>query len=162
MPRLRRLLMVMGVTAALALPIGSVSAATSITYSLTGVEYAATSTQGSFAGVAWTADDFGLWQTIVTHTEFDANGDAVITGGTFALDGQTRDVAGTIVGGAVDRLTTSPCGQETFQVNGVFALEGGGSGGFSVLLTHYRYRSWSGRCITFFATVRGAANFTLP
>ncbi len=162
MPRLRRLLIAAGLTAALTVPIGSVSASTSVTYALSGVEYAATSTQGSFTGVALASDDYGVWQAIVTHAEFDSNGDAAISGGTFALDGQVRDVAGAIVRGAVDRLTTSQCGKETFQVTGVLALAGGRPGGFSMLLTHYRFRSWTGRCITFFVTVKGAASFTLP
>ena len=49
------------VTAGLTVLAAPASAQTEVTYSLAGVETAATSTQGTFVGVAITLDDFGLW-----------------------------------------------------------------------------------------------------
>ena len=162
MRRFARLLVFGALIAALVLPIGTVSAtSTTVTYGLSGVEYAATDEQGSFAGVAWSGREIGVWQAVVDHDPL-VDGDADITGGTFVLHSKVRHIVGDILsGGLVDRLTTSECGKETFQVTGALELAGGGTGVFGVLLTHYRYRTWSGQCITYFATVRGGATFTL-
>jgi len=53
-----------------------------VTYSLAGVETAATSTEGTFVGVAINPDDFGTWRAVVDHDPLDDT--ALITGGSFA------------------------------------------------------------------------------
>src|SRR5262245_65347849 len=84
---------------------GAASArAAETTYSIAGVEIAVTDTSSSFAGSALAADDFAVCQAVVERTPFDANRDAVITGGVFTLDGHARDLQGSIVGGTVTNL----------------------------------------------------------
>jgi len=134
------------------------SAQSQVTYSLAGVETAATSTQGTFAGVAF-SDDFATWAAVIQHEELDDT--ASITGGTFALNGSVRDLQGIITDGEIVRLTGS-CRKETFAVTGDVLLVGGGSGEFNVTLTHYGRRVPGGKCVTFFATVEGLITFTLP
>ena len=59
MVRFRRLCMAVGVLAALT--VFTEPASAQVTYSLAGVETAATSTEGTFVGVALARDDFGTW-----------------------------------------------------------------------------------------------------
>ena len=155
----RRLCMVVSVSAALTVFAAPASAQSQVTYSLAGVEIAATPTQGTFAGVASSSDDFATWTAVVRHDELD---DIVaVTGGAFALNGKARDLQGIITGGEIARLTSS-CRKETFAVTGEVALDNGGSGEFIVTLTHYGRRVPGGNCVTFFATVEGLITFTLP
>jgi hypothetical protein len=154
----RRACMAVGLSAALTIST-AVASATEVTYSLAGVETAFTDTSGSFTGVALSNDDFALWQAVVTHTGL--NDVTPITGGTFQLDGQVRDLQGVITGGEIVRHT-STCRRETFTVAGHVALVGGGFGDFDVTLTHHRRRVPGGQCVTFFATVEGLVTFTLP
>lgn len=151
------------VAAALATQAGSVAAATEVTYGLRGIEIAATSTRGTFSGVAWASDDVGTWRATVDHTVFDASRSASITGGAFTLDGARRDASGTFEPGGTVVLTSADpgCGREFFDVNGVLAVAGGGSGQFDATLTHYR-ASVFGRCITYWVTVRGSVTLSLP
>jgi hypothetical protein len=138
------------------------SAQTTVTYGVRGIEVHATSTQGTFTGFAWTADDYGTWLAIVQHTAFDENRNATITGGTFTLDGNRRDVNGTFTGGSVTFQWADPgCGREVFAVQGAMDLVGGGTGSFDATLTHYRTSIW-GHCITYGATVRGTTTLNLP
>lgn len=136
-------------------------AATDVTYALKGVEYAATPSVGSFAGVTVAADDYGAWQATIVHESLDSSPTA-ITGGSFALDGHVRDLAGTITGGSITLLTTSSCGKQTYSISGSFAVSAGGSGtaAFTAVLTHYRVRIW-GHCVTYAATVNGSVTFHL-
>lgn len=145
------------VAGVLAVSAGSVSAADPASYNLAGVEYAATSTAGSFAGaaVSVTRDDMGLWKAVVIHTPLSPSG-ATITGGTFDLDGKIRDYEGTITGGTLVPLTTG-CAKATFAVKGTFAAAGG-TGSFDVTLSHYGLRTRTG-CRTYAASVRGSASF---
>jgi hypothetical protein len=155
----RRLCMALSVSAALTVFTTPAWAQSQVTYSLAGVETAATSTQGTFVGVALGPDDFATWAAVIQHEALDDT--ASITGGTFALDGGVRDLQGVITGGEIVRLTSS-CRKETFAVTGDVLLVGGGSGAFNVTLTHYGRRVPGGNCITFFATVEGLVTFTLP
>ena len=149
--------------ATLAAHAGSVAAATEVTYGLRGIETAATSTRGVFSGVAWAWDDYGTWRATVDHSVFDVNRHASIIGGTFTLDGARRDASGTFEpGGSVVLSSADPgCGREFFDVDGVLTITGGGSGQFDATLTHYRTRVF-GRCITYWATVRGSVALSLP
>ncbi len=140
-------------------------ATTNLTYGISGVEYAATDGVGSFAGVAWASDDAGTWQTTVVHGPLPTavGHSAAITGGSFAVNGAVRDMAGGINGGSIKLLTTSTCGRQTYKVAGHLVLTSGGSGDadFATVLTHYRIFLF-GRCITVSATVRGGVTFHLP
>jgi hypothetical protein len=127
------------------------------------VETAATSIQGTFVGIAISADDFGTWGAVVLHQPLDDT--ALITGGSFAVDGQLRNLQGVISDGEVVRLTGS-CRKETFDVTGhVMLFEDGiptgDFGDFEVTLTHYGRRVPGGGCVTFFATIEGQITFTL-
>ncbi len=164
----RRVCMTVGVIAALTVFTTAASAQTVVTYSLGGVETGFTATSSSFAGIASSADgDLALWQAVVERTPFDGNGDATITGGSFRLDGQVRNLQGVISAGEILRRT-STCRRETFTVTGHVDLvdETGaltdGVGDFDVTLTHYRRRVPGGQCVAFFATVEGLVTFTLP
>ena len=139
-------------------------AATTVTYGVSGLEYAATPSVGSFAGAAVATDDVGTWQATVVHGSLPTapGGTAPVTGGSFALNGQRRDLAGAVDGGTITLLTTSSCGRETYSVTGhlVLAPIGTGAASFGMLLTHYRLRFF-GRCITYGATVQGSVTFQL-
>jgi hypothetical protein len=142
------------------------ASAQSVTYSLAGVETAATSTQGTFVGVALSPDDFGTWGAVVDHEPLDDT--VAITGGTFSIDGQVRDLHGTIAEGTIENLPGGSCRKDTFavtgQLNNVVDSDGifnGGFGLFSVTLTHYGRRVPGGACVTFFATIEGLVTFML-
>ena len=160
----RRICVAVSATAALAVFTTPASAQSPVTYSLAGVETAATSTQGTFVGVAISPDDFGSWRAVVLHEPLDDT--AEITGGTFLLDGQVRNLEGLILGGDIVRLTSS-CRRETFSVTGHVMLFEDGTptgefGDFEVTLTHYGRRVTGFGCVTFFATVEGLITFTTP
>jgi hypothetical protein len=136
--------------------------ATTVTYGVSGAEVYATATRGVFVGVGWAADDYATWKAVVDHTPFDADRNAVITGGSFSLDGLKRDATGTFTSGSVTLTWAAPgCGNETFSVVGSFAIAGGGDGDFKATLKHYRTSIW-GRCVTYAATVSGSVALHLP
>jgi hypothetical protein len=158
----RRVSMAVAVSAVLTV-VTAPASAQSVTYSLAGVETAATSTEGTFVGVAVSAYDFGTWGALVIHEPLDDT--ALITDGSFVVDGQVRNLQGLISYGEIVRLTSS-CRREMFDVTGhVILLEGGiptgDVGDFEVTLTHYGRRLPGGGCVTFFATVEGLITFTL-
>jgi len=159
----RRLCMAVGVTAALT--VFAAPASAQVTYALAGVETAATSTQGTFVGVALAPDDFGTWGAVIVHDQLSSPAPQ-LTGGGFAIDGQVRDLQGIITGGTITRLGGT-CRKEAFAVAGdVLVVEGGfptgGLGEFNVKLTHYGFRLPTGGCFTYFATVEGLITFALP
>jgi hypothetical protein len=164
MVRFRRLYVAAAVTAALTIFAASASAQSQVTYSLAGVETAATSTQGTFVGIAVSPDDFGTFGAVVLHTPL--NETSLINGGTFAIDGQLRNLQGVISDdGEIVRLRGS-CSRETFSVTGHVVLFEGGVptgefGDFEVKLTHYGRRVAGFGCVTFFATIEGLITFTL-
>jgi CBS domain-containing protein len=155
----RRLCVSASVSAALTLFSSTAWAQSHVTYSVAGVEIAATSTEGTFTGVAVSSDDFASWAAVIQHEELDDT--ASIIGGTLAFNGGVRDLQGIFTGGEIVRVTGS-CRKETFTVTGDLLLVGGGSGEFNVTLTHYGRRVPGGNCVTFFATVEGLVTFTLP
>ncbi len=164
MDRFRRMFIALSVGLAL-VSVPTISLATTdVTYAIKGVEYAATTTVGSFAGVAVAADDYGTWQATIVHGALPTSplGTTGVSGGSFALNGNARDLAGAVdSGGVITMLTTSTCGKQTYSVVGSLTLSGGAGGaGFNALLTHYRIWLW-GRCITYGATVKGYVAFHL-
>jgi len=160
----RRSLAALGLAAGLAVILAPVVAAsTSVTYASAGAEYAATSTQGKFVGVAVATDDRGAWLAVVDHTVL-TGGTATITGGTFSFDGRIRDVQGAFTGGSLAQTDGfTGCVKETFSVTGSLALSvpNGGTGSFTGTLTHFR-TMFLGKCITYAATVKGLIGLTFP
>jgi hypothetical protein len=143
------------------------NAATTYNDTVAGIEYAATPTVGSFAGLAQ-GDLPGVFNVQVVHTVLDDA--ATITGGTFVLYTSLADVpvaiSGTFGGGTVTLLdkNTHPCRDQHYAVSGTLtnvgvAGAGSGTGTFTATLTHYRTRT-DGGCVTFFATITGGVSLT--
>ena len=167
---LRRLIILL---AALAFLVAPATAAAAQTYSdtISGYEYAFTSTDGKFAGTASGALP-GTWNADVQHTPLclSCTPTATITGGSFSLvtthNGLPALAVGTFVGGTVQVTNVGAhCTNQTFAVNGILGdagwwSSGSGSGTFRVTLTHYRH-SILGRCVTYGASVRGTLSLSL-
>ena len=145
---------------------GSVAAAATYPDSVTGYEYAATSTQGRFAGAAPGALP-GAWSATVDHTPLGAV--ATITGGdvylaTF-LNGVPTLVTGHFTGGTVRQLSGfTGCSDQQYAVNGNvgevgFGSAGTGSGAFAGTLTHHRTKIF-GHCVIYSATIAGSLTLT--
>jgi hypothetical protein len=155
--RLQRLIVpVLAALAVLLLVPGSALANRADTVQVKGIEYSATATAGKFAGAA-TGRSPGTWQATVVHEPITAAPTAPITSGSFQLYSHTK-ITGHFVDGAVRRLNTpTTCADERFDVRGDLALDGGGTGQFTVLLTHLR-TTVGARCVTYAATVGGHVN----
>ena len=146
------------------------SAELSSSYSIEGVEIAATSTEGTFVGNGTgTNGDEAVWQAIVEHEVLSpicySNGGCAITGGTFALANEDVEaVNGTFASGSITLTRQAPgCGIQVFNVLGtlidvITPTTTGGTGTFAVTLTHFRTRLL-GRCTTVFAKVSGSVSF---
>ena len=140
----------------------SAVAATTSSDSISGLEYAATSTQGRFVGIASGALP-GTWSVTVDHTPLGTS--ATITGADFHLatdlHGTLTAVTGDFTGGTVRQLSGfTGCVSRRYAVTGVLGGVGFGSGGhgtgtFAVTLTHYRTEIF-GRCVTYSASVSGS------
>jgi hypothetical protein len=161
---MRRLGWMVPIVAAAALvisPAAAVTAATSAD-SISGLEYAATSTQGRFVGIASGALP-GTWSVTVDHTPLRTS--AAITDGDFhlatRLDGTLTAVTGDFTGGTVRQLSGfAGCASQRYAVHGVLGDVGSGSvrrgtGTFAATLTHYRTKIF-GRCVTYAASISGS------
>ncbi len=153
----RRLCMAVGVTAALT--VFAAPASAQVVYALAGVEIEATSYVGTFDGVAKAPDDFGTFWAVIEHDKLSDPAPQV-TGGSFAIDGQLRQLQGFIIpGGTITKLGGS-CQKERFAVTGQVVLNDFVTfGAFNVTLTHYGFSLPGGGCFTFFATVKGGIFF---
>jgi hypothetical protein len=130
--------------------------------SISGFEYAATSAQGRFVGIASGALP-GAWSVTVDHTPLRTS--AAITGGDFhlatRLDGTLTAVTGDFTGGTVRQLSGfTGCASQRYAVNGVLGDVGSGSvrrgtGTFAATLTHYRTKIF-GHCVTYSASISGS------
>jgi hypothetical protein len=151
---LQRLIVpVLAALAVLVLVPGSALASRAYTVQVKGIEYSATTTVGKFAGAA-TGRLPGTWQARVVHEPITAARTVPISSGSFQLYSH-RKITGRFVDGAVRRLNTpTTCVDERFDVRGNLALDGGGTGQFTVLLTHLR-TTVGARCVTYAATVEG-------
>ena len=159
--RLRLVLAPIALAAAIAVP-GTVLAATvSDTYTISGAEYYATSTQGRFGGTAsGNTGDSATWQATVNHTALTDT--AKITGGTARLaTSRLVVIRGEFTGGDVRLVSRqSGCGTETYAVEGSLKhvtrsdSNAVGSGKFTATLTHYRALLF-GACRTYSATIQG-------
>jgi hypothetical protein len=148
-----------------------VLATLSSSYSVEGVETAATSTKGTFVGTgAGTSGDEAVWQAVVQHQPlspgcYSSASGCAITGGTFSLVNQDVEaVNGEFASGSITLISQAPgCGIQVFSVLGTLTdvttpTTGGGGGTFAVTLTHFR-ALYFGRCTTFFAKVSGSVSF---
>jgi len=168
---LQRLIILLAATLALLVAAPTAIAAQSYSDTVSGYEYAFTSTDGKFAGSA-SGSLPGAWNADVQHTPLclSCTPTATITGGSFSLatrhNGVPALVSGDFVGGTVQ--VTNPgasCTNQTFRVNGILGnvgrwSAGSGSGTFNVTLTHYRH-SIFGRCVSYAASVRGTLTLNL-
>jgi hypothetical protein len=167
----RSSLVVLLALAALTLPAAAAAAPASTTFAIAGYEYAFTSTVGSFAGTGQgNAGDRAVWNTSVQHDPLGSN-PTLINGGSFQMvtrspTGTFDSVTGTFVhqGGMITTQSTGPnCTNQRFLVEGALqdvatTTSSGGSGEFSVVLTHYRI-SLFGHCLTYNARVVGTVSF---
>jgi hypothetical protein len=167
----RRLIILL--VAALTLLVAPATAAAAQTYTdtISGFEYAFTSTEGRFAGTA-SGGLPGSWNATVQHTPLclSCTPTATITGGGFSLatthNGLPALVSGAFVGGTVQVTNVGAgCSNQTFAVNGILGnvgwwSSGSGSGTFQATLTHLR-RSILGTCVTYGASIRGTLSLTL-
>jgi hypothetical protein len=157
--------------AALALPAAASARPASTTFAVTGYEYAFTQTVGSFAGSATgNAGDSGLWNARVEHDPLGSQ-PTYVNGGTFEMTtvrGFSADfVTGDFVhhGGQITVLDAGAgCTNQRYRVAGrlehlATSDTSGGSGMFSLTLTHYRH-SLFGRCLIYKARVAGGVSFT--
>ena len=129
---------------------------------ISGYEYAFTSTDGRFAGSA-SGSLPGLWETDVRHTALclSCTPTATITGGSFSLATGSGVVSGKFTGGTVQVINPgASCTNQTFAVRGVLeAVRGSGTGLFSATLTHFRHRIL-GSCVSYAASVKGTLSLT--
>jgi hypothetical protein len=151
--------------AALFISPASAIAATTSPDSVSGLEYAATSTQGRFVGIASGALP-GAWSVTVNHTPLGTS--AAITGGDFhlaSLDGTLTAVTGDFTAGTIRQLSGfTGCASQRYAVHGVLADVGSGAarrgtGTLDATLTHYRTKIF-GQCLTYSASVRGSLSLT--
>ncbi len=143
-------------------------ASTSYTDTLSGFEYAFTSSEGRFAGSA-TGGLPGFWNVDVFHTPLTTS--ATITSGTFKLwtsmGGASKLVVGSFANGGTITQTSgfTGCVNQDYALNGTLVsvgLDGGalsGSGSYSAVLTHYRAMIF-GSCRTYFASIKGNVGLT--
>jgi hypothetical protein len=169
LPRAQALVVAIGLAAILVPAVAAASVSSS--YSVTGVEIAATSTEGTFVGTAvGAAGDDAVWEASVVHQVLTpscylSTGGCLITGGTFSLvNEQLETITGDFASGSITLISQAPgCGVQVFSVLGNLTdvstpTTTGGTGIFAVTLTHFRARH-RGHCITFFAKVRGDVSF---
>jgi hypothetical protein len=145
---------------------GSVAAAATYPDSVSGYEYAATSTQGRFAGAAPGALP-GVWSATVDHTPLGTV--ATITGGDVYLatyqNGVPTLVTGHFTGGTVRQLSGfTGCADQQYAVNGNVGdvgvgSAGTGSGTFAGTLTHHQTKIF-GYCVIYSATITGSLTLT--
>ena len=135
------------------------------TYSIVGVEYYATATEGRFAGTGTgSGGDYVTWNARILHTPLTTT--AEITGGSASvLTSDLTRVSGQFSGGSVTLKAAEPgCGREWYDVSGSLKkvrrsdAPGNGTGSFVAVLTHYR-ASVFGQCVTYSATVSGTIVF---
>jgi hypothetical protein len=168
----RLLLYVWVAAAAVVLPSAASAAPPSTSFAITGYEYAFTSTVGSFAGTGTgNAGDAAAWNATVEHDPLGST-PTYTNGGSFAMttvnaNGHVDYAKGIFAyhGGTITVINPGySCTNQQYLVKG--ALQGvstrtttGGSGTFTVTLTHYRY-SLFGHCVIYKARVKGLVSFT--
>jgi hypothetical protein len=169
---LRFLAVALAVVATLALPASAAAVPASASFTVTGFEYAFTPDVGFFAGSAvGNAGDRGAWNVYVEHDRLGSPPPIYVNGGSLWMATRspagTYDwVSGTFVhhGGTITTIDAGAnCTNQRYLVTGALdnvttSTTAGGTGAFSVTLTHYR-AVFFGRCITYSASVVGAVSF---
>ena len=169
---LRFLAVALATVATLAVPSSAAAAPASTSFAVRGFEYAFTPDVGFFAGSAvGNAGDRGAWNTYVEHDRLGSTPPIYVNGGSFWMATRspagTYDwVSGTFVhhGGTITTIDPGAnCTNERYLVTGALenvttSTTAGGTGSFSVTLTHYRALLFS-RCITYSASVVGTVSF---
>jgi hypothetical protein len=153
---------ILAAAVALALTPAAAIAATAYSDPISGFEYTAAATQGSFAGAAVGALP-GPWSATVGHTPLGTS--ATITGGEFSLatylDGTLTTITGHFTAGTIQQLSGfTGCVNQRYAVNGLlgdvgFRTAGSGTGTFAATLTHYRTKIF-GYCVTYSASISGS------
>jgi hypothetical protein len=142
------------------------AASISSSYTITGYEYYATSTQGRFAGTATgSSGDTGTWNAVVNHTPLTTT--ATITGGYADLvTSSLVSIHGTFASGSVTLVSQETgCGTQTYDVIGTLKKvrrsdsHRRGTGTFKATLTHYR-TSFLGSCHVYSAKVDGVMSLS--
>jgi len=149
----------------------SSAAPASTSFRIVGYEYAFTSTVGSFAGRgSGDTGETALWNTVVKHDRLGTE-PVFVNGGSFALTtrsaGGLDAIAGKLThhGGTITTLSRGAnCTNQRYRVAAALhdvrtTTSTGGSGEFTVTLTHYRKRLF-GRCLAYKARVVGTVTFT--
>ncbi len=169
---LRSLFVVPLAAGALALPAAASATPASTSFKIVGYEYAFTSTVGSFAGTGTgNAGDTAVWNASVKHDPLGSI-PTYVNGGSFAMttsssSGALDAVTGafTYHGGTITTLKRGAnCTNQRYLVTDTLqdvstSTTSGGSGNFTVTLTHYRARLF-GHCVIYKARVAGTVSFT--
>ena len=159
---LRWMFPILAAATALFISPASAIAATTYSDSISGYEYAATSAEGHFVGIASGALP-GAWSVTVDHTPLGTS--ATINGGAFHLathlHGTLTAVTGDFTAGTVRQLSGfTGCASQRYAVHGVlgdmgFGSARSGTGTFVATLTHHRTKIF-GHCVTYSASVSGS------
>jgi hypothetical protein len=152
MSRPRALLLSAALIAAFVVPIGTATAATTITYQLSGTAAPSLFPQVTFSGTAKAkpGKESGQWSAVFSYDI------GAIIDGTFTLTSRVRTVSDPIVGGTFGP-SAGDCATTTIPVHG--RLASGGS--FDVTLTRIGSLV-NGSCVVSSSTVRGTATLLFP
>lgn len=171
MLRVARSVICAAVVVAAALPAAAASQPGSSTFTISGREYAFTSTHGFFAGTgSGTKGGTAYWNASVRHDKLGTS-PAYVNGGSVAITvrngGISVDaVVGTFArhGGTITTLVRGEnCTNQKYLVTGrlehvLTTSTSNGTGSLNVTLTHFRHRVL-GRCIAYKASVAGTVTF---
>ena len=170
LPRRSFLLAALAVTSA-ALPAAASSTPVSSTFTISGREYAFTSTHGLFAGTGkGNRGGTAYWNASVKHDKLGPS-PAYVNGGSVAITVRNGGVSvdaivGTFArhGGTISSLVRGEnCTNQKYLVTGrlehvLTTSTSNGTGSLSATLTHFRHRIL-GRCIAYKASVAGTVTF---
>jgi hypothetical protein len=151
---------------------GAAAAPRSTSFTITGSEYAFSSTVGAFAGRGvGNAGDIGFWNATVRHDRLGGVSPIYVNGGSFEMTvrppgGGIDAVAGTLThhGGTITTLKPGAnCTNQQYRVTArlqhvLTPNSSRGSGSLKVTLTHYRLRVL-GHCVAVKARVAGTVTF---
>jgi hypothetical protein len=152
MRRSRRLFVLAALAAALILPAGTATAATTVTYQLSGTASTAIFPQVSMSGTAKSRirNESGTWSAVFSQDL------GAILDGTFTLTSKARAFSGAITGGTFGPATGT-CAKTTIPVHGTVA----GGGSFDVTVTRVGSLV-NGSCAISSSKVAGSATLVFP
>ena len=166
-PRLLRPALVACVLAALALPSGSVRAAVSATYTISGFEVWPTPTVATFvgAGHGWSGD-VAAWRASIVHSLWISPSGTIDGGEALLYTSDRTRITGRFSGGTVTLVSeVLPCGDERHHVVGelvdVTRSDTGAVGAGRVEGDLVHHRTWLfGACRSYSASVVGTISLT--